>query len=245
MALRMRWHLLDLLTGLLTMLLAWGVAPPASRASDLGSSSALAKENPASMDDAAARCRAQIQVADWQGAVEACSQAIEKNPKLTTAWIDRCQAQLELTRVSAALADCKQAIQLEPDNSEAYLRLGDVKAAVTPVNYPSVLEDYDKSIVLDPGNPTAYNNRGVTRNSLKDYKGALADYNKAIELDSGNALYYFNRGETLFLKGQRELGCSSFRQGHDLKPDFSLTTPDFDATYLQFCNQIKEPVQAP
>ncbi|HHG2225278.1 MULTISPECIES: tetratricopeptide repeat protein [unclassified Synechococcus] len=241
MALRMRWHLLTVLTGIISMLLPWGVVPPASRASGLGFSSALAMGNPTAMDDAAAQCRAMIQVSDWQAAVEACSQAIERNPKLTTAWIDRCQAQLELTRLSGALADCKQAIRLESDNSEAYLRLADVKAAVTPVNYPSVLEDYGKAIALDPKNATAYNNRGVTRNSLKDYPGALADYDKAIELNPNDALYYFNRGETLFLKGQRELGCSSFRQGHDLKPDFSLTTPDFDAAYLQSCNQIKEP----
>lgn len=229
MASRSHRFLLTLISGLLPMVLPWGGMPAASAATD----------------DLAAQCSARIKVSDWQGAVEVCSQAIERNPTLTTAWIDRCQAQLELTRVSAALADCKQAIQLEPDNSEAYLRLADVKAASSPLDYRGVLEDYDKSIVLDPGNPTAYNNRGVTRNSLKDYRGALADYNKAIELDPGNALYYFNRGETLFLKGQRELGCTSFRQGHELNPDFSLTTPDFDTAYLQSCNKIKGTIQAP
>ncbi len=229
MATRSRGLLLRLMFGMLPLVLPWGGVAAASEA----------------MDDAAGQCRERIKVSDWQGAVLACSRAIEKDPKLTTAWIDRCQAQLELARLGEAMADCRRAVQLDPRNSEAYLRLADVKAASNPLDDRSVLEDYDKSIILDPRNATAYNNRGVTRNSLKNYMGALDDYNKAIELDPGNSLYYFNRGETLFLKGQRELGCSSFRQGHDLKPDFTLTTPDFDSAYLKFCNQIKEPVQAP
>ncbi|MCP9801504.1 tetratricopeptide repeat protein [Synechococcus sp. RedBA-s] len=234
-----------MLTGLLSMVVPWGVVPEASSASGLGPSPVLAQGEPSAIDDLAARCRARIKASDWQGAVQACSLAIEKTPTLTTLWIDRCQAHLELAKVSAALADCQQAIKLDPDNSEAYLRLADVKAASVPVDYRSVLDDYAKAIRLDPKNAAAYNNRGVTRNSLKDYRGALADYNKAIELDSGDALYSFNRGETLFLLGQRDLACSSFRQGQALKPDFKLISPDFDATYLKACSQIKEPVQAP
>ena len=119
--------------------------------------------------------------------------------------------------LSEALADCQQAIKLEPDNSEAYL----------------LLDDYATAITTDPKNAMAYNNRGVAPHSLKDYRGALADHNIAIELAPTNALHDFNRGETLFLQGQRDLACSSFRQGQALKPDFELISPDFDATYLK------------
>ncbi len=172
---------------------------------------------------------------DWQNAVKVCTQAIKLNPKLTAAWIDRCQAQLALAKLSEAMADCRRAVELEPENSNAYLRLADVKAASTPADYSSALEDYAKSIALNPRNGMAYNNRGVTRNSLKDYKGALADYNMAIELEPSDSRAYLNRGETLFLLGQRELACANFRQGRALKPDFKPMSQDFDATYLRTC----------
>ncbi|WP_233130182.1 tetratricopeptide repeat protein [Synechococcus sp. 1G10] len=190
----------------------------------------------AASDDVAAQCRAGIKASDWQIAVKLCTQAIELNPKLTAAWIDRCQAQLALAKVSEAMVDCRRAVELEPENSNAYLRLADVKAASVPVDYSGALEDYAKSIALNPRNGLAYNNRGVTRNSSKDYKGALADYNMAIELEPSDSRAYFNRGETLFLLGQRELACASFRQGRALKPDFKPMPQDFDATYLKSCS---------
>lgn len=190
----------------------------------------------AASDDVAAQCRAGIKASDWQIAVKLCTQAIELNPKLTAAWIDRCQAQLALAKVSEAMADCRRAVELEPENSNAYLRLADVKAASEPVDYSGALEDYAKSIALNPRNGLAYNNRGVIRNSFKDYKGALADYNMAIELEPGESRAYINRGETLFLLGQRELACASFRQGRVLKPDFKPMPQDFDATYLKTCS---------
>ncbi|MCT0219315.1 hypothetical protein KQ304_09950 [Synechococcus sp. CS-1329] len=61
-----------------SVLLPWGGVPAAS----------------AAMVHLAAACRARIKAFDWQGAVQLCSQAIEKDPKLTAAWIDRCQASL-------------------------------------------------------------------------------------------------------------------------------------------------------
>jgi tetratricopeptide (TPR) repeat protein len=228
---RSRWRLLNAIAGMIAAALPCGLLPAASA-------------TPIT-DEVAARCSAQVKAADWPGALLSCSEAIEKDPKLIPAWINRCQAQLELAQLDQAMADCRQAIQLDPGNSEAYLRLADVKAATTPVDYPSVLQDYDKAIILDPRNATAYNNRGVTRNLLKNYRGALDDYNKAIEINPNDPLYYFNRGETLFLLGERERGCSSFRQGHDLNPTFTLKAPDFDAAYLKACNRSQQQIRVP
>jgi hypothetical protein len=40
-----------------------------------------------------------------------------------------------------------------------------------------------KAIVVDPNSATAYNNRGVFKEQIKDYQGAIADYEKALEID--------------------------------------------------------------
>ena len=60
------------------------------------------------------------------------------------------------------------------------------------------LEDYNKTIELNPEYVDAYLNRGCLKRELKDYKGALEDFNKALELNpqfkeakKGRTLCYF------------------------------------------------------
>ncbi|MFT5386434.1 MAG: tetratricopeptide (TPR) repeat protein [Saprospiraceae bacterium] len=44
------------------------------------------------------------------------------------------------------------------------------------------LEDYNKTIVLDPGNTEAYYNRAIIKKELNDSEGACNDYRSAIQL---------------------------------------------------------------
>ena len=48
---------------------------------------------------------------------------------------------------------------------------------------------------------TAYNNRGIAKDELKQHKEAIADFDKAIELKPEDAQAYYNRG-----LAYRELG---------------------------------------
>ncbi|MCT0219316.1 hypothetical protein KQ304_09955 [Synechococcus sp. CS-1329] len=54
-------------------------------------------------------------------------------------------------------------------------------------------------------------------------------------MEPAEVLTYCNRGETLFLLGQSQLPCASFRQGRALKPGFIPLPGDFDAAYLKAC----------
>ncbi|HND83647.1 MAG TPA: hypothetical protein PKY54_09905, partial [Chitinophagales bacterium] len=45
---------------------------------------------------------------------------------------------------------------------------------------PGAILDYTKSINLDATHYQTFNNRGILKNDLQDYKGALEDYSKAI-----------------------------------------------------------------
>ena len=49
------------------------------------------------------------------------------------------------------------------------------------------LEDWDRSLALDPGYAVGWHDRGVLRERLGDSRGALADYDRALELDPGLA----------------------------------------------------------
>ena len=58
----------------------------------------------------------------------------------------------------------------------------------------NAIADYTKAIELKPDFVDAYNNRGLAKANLQDYRGAIADYNKAIELTPDYANAYYNRG---------------------------------------------------
>lgn len=60
-------------------------------------------------------------------------------------------------------------------------------------NYEGAIEDYNKSIELNPNNARTYLEIGNAKLKLNDYKGAILDYSKSIEIDSNNADAYHNR----------------------------------------------------
>lgn len=61
--------------------------------------------------------------------------------------------------------------------------------------YTEAIELWDKIIMTDANNVTAYINRGVDKSLLKDYDGAIEDYSKVIDIDSTNVLAWVNRGK--------------------------------------------------
>jgi len=44
---------------------------------------------------------------------------------------------------------------------------------------------------MSPNDSTAYNDRGLTKEIIRDYQGALADFSKQISIDPTNADSYF------------------------------------------------------
>jgi tetratricopeptide (TPR) repeat protein len=61
-------------------------------------------------------------------------------------------------------------------------------------DYHGAIQDFNKSIELDPQNSFAYINRGSAKSNLKDYRGAIQDYSKSIVLNPKNSIAYYNRG---------------------------------------------------
>jgi tetratricopeptide (TPR) repeat protein len=60
--------------------------------------------------------------------------------------------------------------------------------------YDKALEDYNRAIQLNPGDPYAYSNRGNTYYSLQQYDEALADHNRGLRLNPNFSNAYLNRG---------------------------------------------------
>ena len=61
-------------------------------------------------------------------------------------------------------------------------------------DYKGAIRFYGQAIALDPNNTSAYNNRGMAYQNLKEYDNAIADFNKVLELDPKASITYNNRG---------------------------------------------------
>ena len=61
-------------------------------------------------------------------------------------------------------------------------------------DYEGAIDDFTKTINVDPNNLAAFNNRGIIKGKLQDYQNSINDHNKAIEIDPNYAGTYQNRG---------------------------------------------------
>lgn len=68
--------------------------------------------------------------------------------------------------------------------------------------YALAVEDYTRSLELNPSNIKTFNNRGYSYAKSGNYEAAIADYDQAIQLDPSNSHAYHNRGISFDKLGQ-------------------------------------------
>ena len=84
------------------------------------------------------------------------------------------------------------------------------------------LDEYDKSLLLDPQYQDAYNNRGLAYYELGQYQSARWDYDEAIRLDSHESRTYYNRGLLYYKLGQYERAIEDYDEAIRLTPDQAI-----------------------
>ncbi len=154
--------------------------------------------------------RRRLKHGDYEGSIEACTEALKHNPKSHDALHDRATCYQEdpiaiatdrIGTMKKAIADYDRLIELSPKNAEYYLERGSVRM----MSGDSVggREDFDKAAELNPEEPTNYSIRAMQKMVAKDYSGAKEDLDKAIELDpkGSRGMYYFIRADAHNLLG--------------------------------------------
>ncbi|MCX6152085.1 MAG: tetratricopeptide repeat protein [Ignavibacteriales bacterium] len=84
-------------------------------------------------------------------------------------------------------------------NAEVYNDWGNVYYSL--MDYPNAIEQYYKSIQIDPKFVYAYHNLGLSYFNLKQYNRAIEEYKNAIEADKDYASTYYNYAFLLDRKG--------------------------------------------
>jgi tetratricopeptide (TPR) repeat protein len=104
---------------------------------------------------------------------------------------------------------------------------GDLDAAIV---------EFEKSILLDPGNANIFINRGKARANKGELDAAIADYDKAVSLDADNALAYNNRCFARVKKGDFDAAIADCDRVIALDPSFAYA---YNNRGLAFASQGK------
>lgn len=120
----------------------------------------------------------------YNRAIEAYDAALRCNANDLEAILNRTNAYYETNQLYRAEDDLQYLIRQMPDSSDLHFRLGLVHAKMH--RFSAALDDFSKSLSLDPGNVEALVNRGTVHYYMNELKSAREDLYMAEE--SGEAI---------------------------------------------------------
>lgn len=120
---------------------------------------------------------------DFKTAVKRYTEAVEFDPKDTTAYLGRARVYSQMKQLKKAVDDYKKVISIDPKIVAAYFEQGVCYAQLKNDGY--AVTDFTRVIELDPDNAQAYFNRAEAYQRTSELKKAVADYRKAAALDLG------------------------------------------------------------
>jgi tetratricopeptide (TPR) repeat protein len=138
--------------------------------------------------------RAQIRflAAEDKLAIEDLTAAIDRDPKLSSAYVLRGHSQGHLWQATrnpawrqAAVVDYSRAIELDPNGSyDAYLERGRIYSDDFQEEF--AITDFTRAIAIDPDRPDGYLQRALARLDISDFENAAHDADHVLKADPGN-----------------------------------------------------------
>ncbi|MFN8258749.1 MAG: tetratricopeptide repeat protein [Bacteroidales bacterium] len=118
-------------------------------------------------------------------AIESFSKAAEINPESELPIFGRAYANMEMLDFINSI---NSGIQLNMNNRALTTNIKNE----TVQDYSSIIEDYNKAILLNPDLAVVYFNRANLRVKAQDYEGAIFDFERTLKLEPDFAEAYFN-----------------------------------------------------
>jgi tetratricopeptide (TPR) repeat protein len=170
---------------------------------------------------------------DLAPALADSNEAVRLDPNFGAAYYTRGTVYHARKDYEHTRADWEQALRLSPgfafikERLEA-LRKEAAREAVTVMNqgdalaaqgeWELALEEYNRAILLNPGDARFYARRGDAYASQSEWKDALANYTKAIRLDPNYVMAYVCRGNVHYERNEPELARANWKQALKLDP---------------------------
>ncbi|MGM0408827.1 MAG: tetratricopeptide repeat protein [Bacteroidota bacterium] len=166
------------------------------------------------------KARVLILQENYKQAEKTIDKAIEYNSDYAPFYLTRGKAYFHRGKYKDALKDFNIGMDLIPgqDNkqleSEFYVNRGATHQKL--LNFDQALEDYSKTIQINPDNPNVYLYRGSLYYQNSDFNEAIDDFSKVINIDPQNPYAFYNRGMVYLKLQEDDKSCDDFHRACEL-----------------------------
>ncbi len=151
----------------------------------------------------------------YNQSLEDLNKSIQWDPNEALAYFTRGNCRFKMIEHIESLPEFNAQLSLALENT----RLNrPAEPAMTRMihDYDEILDDYEKTLQLNPNFFFGYYNRAFINLRLKNYESALADLDRAIELEPEFAEAYYNRGLTKIFLDKLEDGAIDLSKAGEL-----------------------------
>ncbi len=141
---------------------------------------------------------AKMNLDDFPGAEDDCSEALERNPFVVSAYQVRGLARIQQDNFAGAIEDYSKALKLDPENINVWHNLS--LCRIKEEDYEGAKRSLDSLIYISPRYTKAYLMRGEVDLKQKDTLTAETDFNRAIEIDRYDPDTWASRGMLNLMK---------------------------------------------
>ncbi|KRA79401.1 tetratricopeptide repeat protein [Altererythrobacter sp. Root672] len=130
----------------------------------------------------------------------------------------------ELRQYDEALEKFSEKIRLQPEVADGYGWRGDVY--LEQGENEQAVDDYSKALNLQPDSPDAagwFQNRGMARARLGDFKGALQDYDRSLAKGGPDASLSLSRGDVFVDQRKYRDAVEEYSEAVELAPQDAHT----------------------
>lgn len=112
-------------------------------------------------------------------------------------------------------------LKFNPDDKDAYYNWGN--ALFLKNNYKDALEQYEKSVKIDPTFQAGWLNMAMTYYYMRDFKNGNLCYEKAKAINHNNPILWYDNAVGLVLQGKNAEALQSLAKAIKAKPELKLS----------------------
>lgn len=150
-------------------------------------------------------------------AITVFSNSIVANKNNPNAYFHRGSIYGKSGRLKEAISDLTEAINVSPGFTQAYINRAIAKAMNQDAR--GALADLD-SVLVKGKNESAYFNRGILKNDLKEYDQAIPDFQEAINLNPSCTSCYYSLGLANYYAKQFQNAVKAFSTCLEMNPSY-------------------------
>ena len=157
--------------------------------------------SPHSVDLRLRKVAVNLELGQWDYAVEECGTVLAKDAQHLAALFYRAYANTQLRRYELARNDYEEFLRIAPVNLEA--RLGLAHTYLKLGRNGLAMDEMNRAVELFPDSATAYAARAALEKELGNYHAAIYDWEKAMLLEPANSDFKISRVDVLLAMGQK------------------------------------------